>query len=308
MQNSRTLRHARVRVPCSTSNLGAGFDCLGLALARYIEVEFTPASGQLDVTRTGSAQDISVERDLTRAVFLDQLQGAGWRAVGGELRVHSDIPLGRGLGSSAAATVAGLLLARAAAGEHDPDRQELLQIATESEGHPDNAAPALLGGLVAVGRDSDEKCSAFRLPLSERVGFAFAAPDVEVPTALARRALPASVPHPLAARALGRVAAVVQGLATCDPELLRLGFADELHVPYRLPFIPHGERAIKAALDAGAWAVTISGSGSGLLAVSATDRAATVAAAMADALLQPDNRYAFPAQPALRGGEIEIDP
>ena len=302
--HNKTLRSARVRVPCSTSNLGAGFDCLGLAFARYIAVEYEPGTSSLSVERHGTARYIGNERDLTRAAFLDEL---GQGDVGGILRVNSDIPLGRGLGSSAAATVAGLLLARAVLGEHDPDRQTLLQSATAREGHPDNAAASLLGGLVAVARDAQDNPRAFKLPLSAEVGFAFAAPNVEVPTPLARRALPMTVAHTVATRALGRVAAVLKGFARADPELLRIGFSDELHVPYRLPFIPRGELAIEAGLDAGAWAVTISGSGSGLIAVCPTGRAAIVAAAMAVALQQEDPTYAFAAQPDTRGGTIEID-
>jgi homoserine kinase len=302
------LRRARVRVPCSTSNLGAGFDCLGLALNRYIDVEYQPGTSSLTVERAGTARWIVAERDHTLQSFLDQLTTLGTTGPTGVLRVQSDIPVGRGLGSSAAATVAGLLLARAAAGEQDPDRQVLLDTATRREGHPDNAAPALLGGLVAVARAVDEQPRAFKLPLSPQVGFAFAAPDVEVPTPMARRALPQSVSHPVATRALGRVAAVIQGLATADPELLRIGFADELHVPYRLPFIPQAKQAIQAGLDAGAWAVTISGSGSGLIAVCAVERAADVAAAMRGAWRQTNTEAtAFAAEPDLHGGKIEIE-
>ncbi len=306
MHNS-TLRRARVRVPCSTSNLGAGFDCLGLALSRHIRVEYEPGTSALAINRSGTAQHLSDEGDLTRAMFLRELSSAGVADVRGTISVDSDIPLGRGLGSSAAATVAGLLLARAVLGEHDPERQALLQIATGQEGHPDNAAPALLGGLVGVARDGQERARAFRLLLSPRVGFAFAAPDVKVPTPAARRALPPTVPHAVASRALGRVAALIQGFAQADPELLRAGFTDELHVPYRLPFIPQGEQAIQAGMDAGAWAVTISGSGSGLLAVCAPDDAGPIAAALAAAFNQTDSNYAFAAHPDLRGGTIEID-
>jgi homoserine kinase len=302
--HNMTLRRARVRVPCSTSNLGSGFDCLGLAFARYIAAEYEPGTAPLSVERHGTAHFIGNERDVTRASFLEEL---GRADIGGILRVNSDIPLGRGLGSSAAATVAGLLLARAVLGEHDPDRQTLLQSATTREGHPDNAAPSLLGGLVAVARDAHDNPRAFRLTLSTQVGFAFAAPSVEVPTPLARRALPMTVAHTVATRSLGRVAAALKGFECADPELLRIGFTDELHVKYRLPFIPRGELAIEAGLDAGAWAVTISGSGSGLIAVCPTDRAAVVAAAMAVALQQEDYTFAFAAQPDTRGGTIEID-
>ena len=302
------LRRARVRVPCSTSNLGAGFDCLGLALARYIDVEFEPASATLTVERTGTARWLTDERDLTLTTFLDELKTRGAAFPHGILRIQSEIPLGRGLGSSAAATVAGLLLARAVAHEQNPDRQALLHTATMREGHPDNAAPALLGGLVAVARDAQGNPRAFRMPLSPHLGFAFAAPDVEVPTPLARRALPSTVSHAAATRALGRVSAVLHGLATADAELLRIGFTDELHVPYRLPFIPQAEQAIQAGLDAGAWAVTISGSGSGLIAVGPVENAAAVASALSGVWKKTQaGALGFAAEPDRHGGRIEIE-
>jgi homoserine kinase len=176
--------------------------------------------------------------------------------------------------------VAGLALAAAARGER-PAGETLLDAAVRIEGHPDNSAPCLLGGLVAVVMTADAGVLAFRLSLSAGLGFAFAAPAVEVSTVQARRSLPASVPHAAAVRSLARVAALVHGLEAGDADLLRVGFEDELHVPWRIPLIPGADGAFAAARAAGAYAVTISGSGSGLIAVSAQDRAADVAAAMA---------------------------
>ncbi len=302
------LQRAQVRVPCSTSNLGAGFDCLGLALDRYLRAEFVPADHELVVERTGSAASISPDRDYVRDLFVAELARLGNAQPRGTLILHSDIPVGRGLGSSAAAVVAGLLLAHAARGEQQPDRATLLELAEAHEGHPDNVAPALFGGLVGAARDTAGRAHAFRLPLSDQIGFAFAAPDFEVPTPLARRALPDSVPHALAARALGRTAALLQGLAEADAHLLRLGFADELHVPYRLKLIPHAEDAFAAARAAGAWAVTISGSGSGLIALCARGTERTIADALASAL--HDERaagqpIAFAARPDLTGASSQ---
>lgn len=161
------------------------------------------------------------------------------------------------------------------------DRPAELERAYELEHHPDNAAPSLYGGLVAVAR-SNSVLRAMPLPLADELTFAFAAPDIEVSTRVAREALPTVVPHDVAARGLGRVAALVQGFASGDPELLRIGFEDELHVPHRLKLIPHAKQAMDAARTAGALAVTISGSGSGLIAVASRERAAAVAEAMAD--------------------------
>ena len=304
------LRAARVHVPCSTSNLGAGFDCLGLALDRYLYAEYFPAQNdrELRVERpAGSA--VLQGRDLVRDLFVSRLNQLGHAAPAGKLVIQSEIPTGRGLGSSAAATVAGLLLAHGAAGEARPDRMQLLPVAEASEGHADNAAPALLGGLIAVARNAQGMAQAFRLPLSEAIGFVIAAPDVEVSTPEARAALPAQVAHAQAARAIGRTAALLQGLAHADEQLLRIGFSDELHVPYRLPLIPRAEQALAAAREAGAWAATISGSGSGLLAVCTRGAEHAVARAMAEAL-HDDSRgapSAFGVRPDLTGATLEIE-
>ncbi|NJD09354.1 MAG: homoserine kinase [Gemmatimonadetes bacterium] len=288
------FRAAAVQVPCSTSNLGAGFDCIGLALERHLTARYTPeVSGTLGTEYTGTLAGLGRGGDgaafgdapfnlLTRA-FTGRMRALGVMRVTGRITAHSEIPIARGLGSSAASIVGGILLADAVLGRA-PDPMDMLAIATDHEGHPDNAAPALLGGLVAVARGEDRAPVAFRLPLSDRITFVYAAPASEVLTPAARAALPPTVPHPVAARGLGRMAALLQGLASADPTLLQLGLLDELHVPYRLPLIPRASETLRAAVDAGAWGATISGSGSGLIALCAHDAAAAVLAAMEQAL------------------------
>jgi len=231
-------------------------------------------------------------------VFAAELARNGVTDVHGQLVLDSEIPVARGLGSSAAATVGALVLAGAVLGR-DIDRAAVLQEAERLEGHPDNAAPAIFGGLVAVAHGDDGASRVMPLALSPTLGFAWAAPHVEVPTPLARKALPADVPHATATRALGRLAALIQGLAIGDADLLRTGFADELHVPYRQPLIPNAQAAFDAAISAGAYAVTISGSGSGLIAVCAKGREQQVADAMAAVLGTANEppRIAFAAQP-----------
>ena len=277
------LHAAAVRVPCSTSNLGAGFDCIGLALERWLAARYLPDDEPLRIERGGTLRSIATDPDddiLLRA-FRAGLAARGVEETGGLLKATSDIPVSRGLGSSGAATVAGLVLAAAVTG-NALDRGAELSRAYDLEGHPDNAAPSLYGGLVAVARGGDLP-RAIPLPLSDELTFVFAAPEADVSTRAARSALPAQVSHGVAARALGRVTALLQGLAQGDPELLQIGFEDELHVPYRMPLIPHAADAMTAARDAGAFAVTISGSGSGLIAVTSRERATSVAEAMAAA-------------------------
>ena len=249
----------RVAVPCSTSNLGAGFDCIGLAFNRYLVAEFTPGDEPVQVTRTGTLADIGDPADDIVARLLNE------HGVTGSLHLDSTIPVGKGLGSSAAATVAALAIIATSSGE-EFDLHETLAQATSLEGHPDNVAPSLFGGLVAVVGDG-KSLQPIVLHLSEEIGFVFAAPHAIVPTKAARQALPAQVPHKTAVGTISRAVALVEGLAQGDPDLLRIGFSDELHVPYRLHMIPGGAVTLDAAVEAGAWAATISGAGSGIIAV-----------------------------------------
>lgn len=274
-----------MRVPCSTSNLGAGFDCIGLALDRWLDARYIPDDQPLRMERAGTLRPLthSPDDDLLVRAFRAGLAARGVRHATGAITAKSDIPIARGLGSSGAATVAGLALAAVATGSA-LDRAAELDRALALEGHPDNAAPALFGGLVAIARSNDAHAArAIQLPLATSLGFAFAAPETVVTTAAARAALPADVPHGVAARGLGRVAALLRGLETGDPDLLAIGFEDELHVPYRLPLIPRAHEAMAAARAAGALAVTISGSGSGLIAVAAQEQTERIAQAMSAA-------------------------
>ena len=267
------MTQLRVMVPCSTSNLGAGFDCVGLALNRHLDAWFEPGV-EMSVLHRGTLTDVEGE-DICATILLEH-------GLRGALVLDSTIPVGKGLGSSAAATVAALAIISAHKGE-EFDYDAVLQSATALEGHPDNAAPSILGGLVAVVGDG-VRLRALTMFLSDAIGFVFAAPQAIVSTKAARRALPEQVPHVTAARAVARSVALIEGLAEADPELLKIGFSDELHVPFRLGMIPGGKHAIDAAVEAGAWAATISGSGSGLIAVCERGREEAVRNAMGNAL------------------------
>lgn len=290
----------RVTVPCSTSNLGSGFDCIGLALNRHLTATFEPADEGLTLRRDGTLADLGddTEADLVVRVLADH-------GITGYVVLDSDIPVGKGLGSSAAARVAALAMVGALRRE-PVDFEDLLAGAAALEGHPDNAAPAILGGLIAVVSDGTTQ-RALPLHLNAEVGFAFAAPQSVVSTKAARGALPDQVAHAAATRTVARSIALIEGLAEADPELLRIGFTDELHVPYRIGMIPGGAGAIDAALAAGAWAATVSGSGSGIIAACARGDESAIADAMAHVFEHATGQAAlgFAVMPDFSGVQVE---
>jgi homoserine kinase len=308
LRRTPELRAARVRVPGSSSNLGSGFDCIGLALARYLTAQFEPttAASGLRVERRGTLRaldDRPDSHDLFLRVFRRTLEIIGAPPPGGALTIDSEIPIGRGFGSSAAAVVAAIALAATSA-EVEVTTEFVLRLAQEHEHHLDNVAPSVVGGLVAVARDNREHPQAFQLPLSDRLGFAFAAPGVELETQRARAALPRQVALADAVHNLGAVAALTRGLATGERWLLEIGLSDRLHVRFRIALIPGAEAVIAAARAAGAWGATVSGAGSGLLAVTDRAHAAAVADAMGAAFRRTSGAQgmtAFPVEPATQG-------
>jgi homoserine kinase len=268
-----------VRVPATSANLGPGFDSLGLALALHDEIEARAAGTGLSLEVTGEgADDVAGagERHLVvRAmrVGFDALGVA--QPAGLSLRCVNRIPHGRGLGSSAAAIVAGLLAARALAGASVAPG-DVLPLASELEGHPDNVAPCLLGGLTIAwtpygkcepaegSSPREETAKAVRLePLPEVRAIVFVPPE-SVSTKVARGLLPAAVPHGDAARNAGRAALLVAAL-TSSPGVLLDATQDWLHQDYRAPAMPHSRDLVSRLRAAGVPAV-ISGAGPSVLA------------------------------------------
>lgn len=287
-------RAARVRVPASTSNLGAGFDCVGVALDCWLEATATLGTHASPEPRVARASALATLGTLGAA---DDLLVHGFTAActaagrpvppGLTIDATSDIPVARGLGSSAAAFAAGALLADALLAL-DLGPHGAAALCATAEGHPDNAAPACLGGaMLGVPNDRrDTSASPWTLvplPLHSDVAFALAVPHFGTSTAAMRRALPTTLPHRDAVRAASKAAALVHGLATADAALLAWAMDDVLHVPYRRAFVPHYDAVCDAARAAGAWGATLSGAGSSVVALAPSERAPAVAAAMAAA-------------------------
>ena len=257
------------RAPASTANIGPGFDALALALSLYVEVEIEPAPG-LSVRTEGEGSDLPQDaRHLAARVAV---------AVAGHERmaitVRAQIPVGRGLGSSAALAAA----AAAAAGAADP-----FGVAAASDGHPENAAASVLGGLVAASA-LDGGPMAARLVLDPGLVFVVLVPERRLPTAEARAALPSQVPHGDAAFNLGHMGLLIAGLAN-GRLLLPEMTDDRLHQPHRAALFPEAAGLLTGLVEAGALGSCWSGAGPSLLAICDRGTAAQVRDA-ADALMR----------------------
>jgi homoserine kinase len=277
-----------VGVPASTSNLGPGFDFLGLALSLHLRVHLVgpaPAGAHEIVRARGTAVDWPTSSDnlLFRAFDLARSRRDLGSTRGMQFEVDSEIPIARGLGSSGAAVAAGLLLGDALA-RHPASIDELLAWGLELEGHPDNSSAALLGGCTLSVPRPDGGLRVVAQELHPDLGFALAWPDAPLATHAARSVLPSTVRFEDAVENPRRLALLLEGLRRADPELLRLGSADRLHVAYRLPLITGAESAFVRAREAGAWLATISGSGSALIAIGPRDLVQAIGASMAEAL------------------------
>jgi homoserine kinase len=270
-----------ITTPASTANLGAGFDCLALALElrNSIEVSDEGEGSGLALAVEGEGAD-SVPRDERNLIVraMERVFAVTGRRPVGRLRLHAvnRIPLGSGMGSSAATIVGGLAAANALV-QGGLDRPALLRLAYALEGHPDNVAAAVYGGLVLVSADEDVlRAQAVPVPPVQVV---IALPDVRLSTAEARAALPAQVPLADAVFNVGHALFTVQALARGDEALLGWAMADRLHQPYRQKLIPGFAAVEAAARQAGASAVALSGAGPSLVAF-APDRHAAIAQAM----------------------------
>jgi homoserine kinase len=266
----------RARAPASSANLGPGFDALAIALNRYVQVEVEPAP-LLSVRTYGQGAELAGDASHLAVRVVTGVLGHDQFA----LTVHSQIPVSRGLGSSAALAAA----AAAAAGAADP-----LAVAAAYDGHPENAAASVLGGLVAA-TTVDDQARAARLTLSAELAFVAIVPDRSLSTADARRVLPDAVTRADATFNLGRMGLLLAGLA--DPSaLLAAATDDRIHQVARTALFPEAPDLLAAMVDAGALASCWSGAGPTLLGIT-TQSAQT---RVADAVREMLEARGFPAQ------------
>lgn len=279
----------KVTVPATSANVGAGFDALGLALSLHNTVTLEE-SDRIDIQSSDGSLIPTGTSNLVyrsaRAVF-DQL---GQPLPGICIRQENPIPMARGLGSSSACIVAGILGANALLGSPLTPRQ-MLTLATSIEGHPDNVAPAMLGGFVTSVYDEGQVYSA-RKAINEELAFAAFIPNFKLLTEKARAALPKTVERADAVYNLSRAALSTAAFCDGDYELLKVATKDALHQQYRLPLIPGGERVFELAWDLGAYAVYISGAGPTIMAVVHRENSDFFARAE-EALMQQPETMAF---------------
>ncbi len=267
-----TVRRRLVRVPASSANLGPGYDVLAAAVSLYLELE-VEETGEFSLDPGGL--EVSSGRDNLIVRAFETLHPAD----GISFRLKSEIPLARGLGSSAAAIVAGLFAADHLF-ELALTKEEMLVKATELEGHPDNVAAAIYGGFVICGAGQGGLPSAVRFdPPSGLEGIAVA-PAEEVSTERAREAIPAEVPLADAVANVSAASRLVLGLQTADLDLVAAGLLDRLHQPYRRELYPRSMDLVDGAAELGALGATISGAGPTVLVWTTWQEAGHVAEAL----------------------------
>lgn len=254
-----------VRVPATSANLGPGFDCLGLALGLWLEVRARPAEVDSFDYR-GEGRVVAGDRNLVHLGFRRAFEAMGRPAPAAAIEASNPIPLARGLGSSSAALVAGAALADAWSGGV-LGRAGVFRCTAEMEGHPDNVAPAVHGGLTvsALIPGGDYDTAVLQVP--GRWRWLFAVPDRELPTEQARELLPERVTREDAVRTASRTALWVAAVSQDRPRLLRSATFDVLHEPYRDPLLPGFRQAKTELYRVGAYGAFLSGAGPTLAAV-----------------------------------------
>lgn len=266
----------KVRVPATVANLGPGYDSLGAAISMHLEIEIEPRRDSVEITVEGEGAD-QLPADESNLVirsmnaFFDHV---GRRPSGFAVKVVNPIPLAAGLGSSAAATVGGLFAARAVTGRTVP-QTEMIQLATQMEGHADNVMPALIGGLVVCYRGESEDVRYFRVEPSDRLVPILVVPREGFPTKTARKALPAEVKFADAQFTASRAALLVAAMsAGAGADVIADAMNDRLHEPHRLKLMPE-TAAVHDQIRTAGLPVALAGAGPSLLVVVPRPESAT---------------------------------
>lgn len=293
----------QIRVPATSANLGAGFDSLAVAfnLWNHASVEIKGKGYRVQVKGEGAGILPENEENLIVQSFLHTLKTLQINPPAGAVfTCENNIPLGSGLGSSATAVLMGVIAATTLKPENET-KDTWLQISAELEGHADNVAAAIFGGLVAV-RKVDDVYKVLLFDVEPDAAVVIL-PDIDLPTHTTRAALPKTIPMADAVANISRIPAILEGLRLGDVDLLREGLEDRIHQPYRLPLIPGAAEAIQAANVCGA-AAALSGAGPSVIAFMPVNNE-TTAAAMSTCFDEQDMRYrVFNLEMINRGAQI----
>ena len=275
MRRLRTVK-VSVKVPATSANLGPGFDCLGLALPIYntITIEETVLPGINLMSEEEVIDEMifdNIPKDENNIVYkaVELLYNSiGQTPSELKINIQSQIPITRGLGSSAAVVVGGLIAANKLLGE-PADTTALLSIATEVEGHPDNVAPAILGGFVLASQETDGSIVCTKLNWPEEWDITVCIPDFELSTNIARSVLPETVPMQDAVFNAKHLAMLIEAVNTKDPKLMKTALQDRLHQPYREKLVPGMSEIIEAFKhEDGVMGCVLSGAGPSMLVIS----------------------------------------
>lgn len=258
----------RIQVPATSANLGSGFDSLGIALTLYNQVWMEEEDGISILSRDGLEVPTG-EDNLIYWAAKQLYDECGAHLPGLRIEQESEIPMTRGLGSSSACIVAGLLGANRLLG-NPFDQHEIVNLANRLEGHPDNTTPAVLGGLVASAVEN-RRVYSVSVPVAPKIRFAVLIPPFELKTEIARGVLPQEVTRQNAVYNLSRSALITASLFSGSLENLRVAVQDTLHQPYRAHFIPGMEQVFRLSYELGSYGTYISGAGPSIIAIIGED-------------------------------------
>ena len=258
----------RVKVPATTANMGPGYDVLGMALSQYSTFQ-CQEDDKISLSIKGLESKKLVNQDHEANLVVRSMNHL-FKYVdkypkGYKLEIINDIPLARGMGSSASAIVGGLLVANYLVGAN-LDQDEILKLATQIEGHPDNVAPALMGNIVLSTKIPDDQVIYHSIKPFDDLTCVLFIPDYEVSTSMSRAVLPQSISMADAVHTSGHLSLMLAGFMTGNKDLIGQTMVDRLHEPYRKSLIKNFDDFKASALEVGAFAFSLSGSGSTIIA------------------------------------------
>lgn len=242
----------KIKVPATSANLGPGFDVMGLAIDRYNTFNF-------------KIGETFPEDNLIYKSYRSVFEYLNKDMITVEITVDEDVPRARGLGSSATCIVGGIMGANEIL-ENPLNKEEILKLASKIEGHPDNVAPAIYGGLVASVVEGN-KIHTGNIPIKNDLIFIALVPNFELSTSQAREVLPKEIPHDLGVYNVGRASMLISGLIRGDNSLLKIGLADKLHQPYRGKLIEGFDDIISKSYDSGSLGCYLSGAGPTIMCI-----------------------------------------